>query len=64
MNKQQETPEQSAEMREVIETITTALIKSGQEARKLAEMTGTPLVVRNSKTLHPASSDQQQNGYR
>ncbi|MDR3089333.1 MAG: hypothetical protein LBU39_05910 [Desulfobulbaceae bacterium] len=50
MNKQQETPEQSAEMRKVIEEITTALIKSGQEARKLAEMTGTPLVVRNSKT--------------
>lgn len=32
-----------------------ALIKSGQEARKLAEMTGTPLVVRNNNTLQPSS---------
>jgi hypothetical protein len=40
-------------MREVIEAITKALIKSGQEARRLAEMTGTPLIVR--KTDVPSS---------
>jgi hypothetical protein len=61
MDKQHEIPEQSPEMREVIEAITKALIKSGQEARKLAEMTGTPLVVSNDNTHHASSQVQPQN---
>ncbi|MDR0827136.1 MAG: hypothetical protein LBN33_04545 [Desulfovibrio sp.] len=62
MDKQREIPEQSPEMREVIEAITKALIKSGQEARKLAEMTGTPLVVSNNNTLQQPSPVQTQQG--
>ncbi|MDR0816866.1 MAG: hypothetical protein LBN28_05720 [Desulfovibrio sp.] len=55
MHNQQEILGLSPEMREVIEAITKALIKSGQDARKLAEMTGTPLVVSNNNTLQPSS---------
>jgi hypothetical protein len=56
MDKQQEMPELSPEMREVQEAITKALIKSGQEARRLAEMTGTPLVVRKADPLQPPNT--------
>jgi predicted ABC-type ATPase len=47
MDNKPQTTKPSPELQEFIELTTRALIKSGQEARKLAELTGTPLVVRD-----------------
>jgi hypothetical protein len=62
MDKQPKTANPSPELREFIEMTTKALIKSGQDARSLAEMTGTPLVVRKTDEPQPSNSVQPQNG--
>jgi hypothetical protein len=56
MDKQPKTANPSPELQEFIEMTTRALIKSGQEARRLAEMTGTPLVVRKADPLQPPNT--------
>jgi hypothetical protein len=54
-------PEPSPEMRKFIEMVTKALVKSAQRARKLVEMTGTPLVVVEFDTYRSSSSVNTQN---